>query len=164
MPTDLTITARTAIASLAQASARQEELAARANAILFWLGVSIVTALLLGLIGFVVHRRWFGHQPVTPGDASAVAGFGLHELRQMRERGQITDEQYQRARRRILTAIHGSDHPVHDPEHDQRLSGFDSEASRPRSDPAQDAVTDRPSDPAPPADPQPPGTTRDPEN
>lgn len=70
-------------------------------AVLFWCGVLLVAAMALGLIAWFLRRR-FGKE--DPPDASAMTGMGftLADLRQMRDEGQLSVEEYDYARRKLI--------------------------------------------------------------
>lgn len=86
--------------------------ASTAVEILLYVGVIAAAAVVLGLLWLWMRKRF---QQDT-GDASLGMGFTLDELARLHDRGDLTDEQYQRARTRIAQAGRStvvSDHDQH---------------------------------------------------
>lgn len=104
------------------------------NALLMLLG----TSLALMLAGYLAYQ-WLRRRQ-KQGDAPPQ-GFGLAELRQMRDRAQITPQEYERARSKMLSRLRARAEPDRsraDPEAPGRLGP---------GPPARDGAADRPSDP-----------------
>ena len=69
--------------------------------VLFWCGVLLAVAVVLGLVAWWIRRRFA--RPDEP-DAGSVSGMGfsLADLRQMRDEGQLSPEEYDYARRKLI--------------------------------------------------------------
>lgn len=61
---------------------------------LFWL---VVASVVLGIVFWLI-RRWFTRED----DPGLSLGFTLDDLRQMHERGELTDEEFELARKKML--------------------------------------------------------------
>ncbi|MFW5681904.1 MAG: SHOCT domain-containing protein, partial [Phycisphaeraceae bacterium] len=68
--------------------------------IVFYVAMIGVAALLLGLVWLWLRKRFQD----DAGDPSLGAGFTLQELTRLHEQGDLTDEQYERARSRVTQA------------------------------------------------------------
>ena len=80
------------------------------GSIIFWLIVLIVLVV-LGFLAAMFVKRWLMETSEEP----RRAGFTLSDLRQMHKSGQMTDEQFERARQRIITsakAVPGTTKPI----------------------------------------------------
>ena len=69
--------------------------------VLFWCGVLLVVAVVLGLIAWWIRRRFNRDDEPDAGSVSGT-GFTLAELRQMRDDGQLNAEEYDYARRKLI--------------------------------------------------------------
>jgi hypothetical protein len=69
--------------------------------IMFW-GVILIAAVLVGAVVIMMLRRWL-KEPLA--GASDDAGFSLSELRAMRDRGEITPEEYEQTRSRVIAKV-----------------------------------------------------------
>jgi hypothetical protein len=69
-----------------------------AGSIMLW-SIVLVILLLLGLVVVVYVRR-----RVTEPDEPSKIGFTLSDLRQMHKRGQMTDEEFEKAKAKIIGA------------------------------------------------------------
>lgn len=81
------------------------------TSVLIWVGALIVIAMVGGLVMLAVRRRMFSEP-----DAGADAGL-MEQLRRMVERGEMTQDEYDLARRKIVERARGN--PAHRPEADQ---------------------------------------------
>jgi hypothetical protein len=80
------------------------------GSIIFWLLVLLVL-IVLGFLAAMFVKRWLMDSPEEP----RRAGFTLSDLRQMHKNGQMTDEQFERARQRIISAskaVPGTTKPI----------------------------------------------------
>ncbi|RMH28173.1 MAG: SHOCT domain-containing protein [Planctomycetota bacterium] len=75
------------------------------TSLLIWVGALIVVALFGGLVMLAVRRRMF-NEP----DAAADAGL-MEQLRRMLERGEMTQDEYDLARRKIVERARGNPAP-----------------------------------------------------
>ncbi len=82
---------------LAQQSAASSAL--NPYAVLGWAAVVLVAMGLLGVIALAVRRRLL--RPEAP-DAAGSMGFTLAGLREMHAKGQLTDEEFDHAKRRLI--------------------------------------------------------------
>ena len=82
---------------LLQGPAHRERTEA-ATEIIWWTGVALVVALVLIGLGVVIYRR------VTreDGDPTGGSGFTLAELRRLRAEGQLSDEEFEQAKKLII--------------------------------------------------------------
>lgn len=71
---------------------------AAAPQILFWLVVIVVAAVVLGIVAWVLRKLLLRDDDAPPG----VSGFGLPELRRMRDEGQLTEQEYENAKRLLV--------------------------------------------------------------
>jgi hypothetical protein len=69
-------------------------------------GLLIVAAMLLALVGYLVVR----HNRARAGadDSLPPTGFTLDDLRRLHRAGQLTDEEFARAKARLTAAVHGA--------------------------------------------------------
>lgn len=67
-----------------------------------WLIVLLVLAIVGGLV-IMALRRW-----VRSPDAAPKEGFTLHELRQLHAAGQLSDEEFQRAKAALIERVKGA--------------------------------------------------------
>jgi flagellar biosynthesis/type III secretory pathway M-ring protein FliF/YscJ len=68
-------------------------------------GLLIVAALLLALVGYLVVRR--NRARAGTDDGLPPTGFTLDALRRLHREGQLTDEEFARAKARLTAAVHG---------------------------------------------------------
>jgi hypothetical protein len=66
-----------------------------------WLGIMVILIIVGGVIAMNVRRKMNG------GDDSSGIGFTLSDLRAMHERGELTLEEFQRARDKMLGSVRG---------------------------------------------------------
>lgn len=97
--------------------------------IFFWSFVLIVLVV-VAFMGIVWLRRWMKAEDIPSGGA----GFGLSELRSLHRRGQISDEEFERAREKITRASKAITSQMADPAGGRRAPG----ASRPNLLPRPD--------------------------
>jgi hypothetical protein len=69
--------------------------------VLPWVLVLIAFVVVASVIIMWLHRRIRSDQP------SASGGFTLHDLRQMHARGELSDEEFQRARESVIAGVRG---------------------------------------------------------
>jgi hypothetical protein len=73
----------------------------QARTILLWLGLAIALAVAIGVGGFILRRIMLSRdQKASPHDP----GFTLDDLRAMHRTGQISDEEFARAKARMIAA------------------------------------------------------------
>ena len=77
--------------NLAQAAAD------RSVEILTWLGILVVVALLIVVVGLIARRLFFGES-----EEAGHVGFSLSDLRQMHAQGQLTDDEFAAAKARMI--------------------------------------------------------------
>ena len=75
--------------------------AASTTSVLIWVGALIVIAMAGGLVMLSVRRRMFS-EPQTGADAGL-----MEQLRRMVERGEMTQDEFDRARRKIVERAGG---------------------------------------------------------
>ena len=63
----------------------------------------LMIIIVVGFFGIMLFRRKFS-EPTTH-NQSADTGFSLSSIREMRDRGEITNEEYQRARDKIIAKV-----------------------------------------------------------
>jgi hypothetical protein len=68
----------------------------------FWVLLIIVAAVVLLVIALAVKKRFGERDAVSPDVVGA--GFTIGDLRRMRDSGEMSDEEYERARERIVAA------------------------------------------------------------
>ena len=90
--------------------------------ILAALGWLVATVVVVCVIGFLLHRRLRSQN-----DSAQSSAFNLEDLRRMRDEGQITAEEYDRARAKV---IRQTQHSLNEDASGQ--AGRPSEGSRPR--------------------------------
>jgi hypothetical protein len=71
------------------------------NAMLFWLGVLLVIV----VIGFAVLMLFRRRLTEEQAPSSQDVGFSLSDLRAMRDRGEITAEEYERTRAKVVANV-----------------------------------------------------------
>jgi hypothetical protein len=81
---------------LAEATLQQAE-----QQVLFW-GVVLMGVVIAGTLVILAIRRVLKRQDAP---AAADAGFSLSELRAMRDRGEITSEEYEQTRARVIAKV-----------------------------------------------------------
>ena len=115
------------------------------NDVLPWVGMFVLLILLGGGLAMLIRRSIFaGSEPTV--------GFTLEDLREMRERGEITTEEFEQSRSRMMAALKEKPSP------ESRLAGSLS-ASRKSS-----AIPPPRRSPQGPKSPGPDGSASDPEN
>lgn len=67
-----------------------------------WLVVLLITVIVGGVVMYVARR--IAHRS----DNQQDIGFTLHDLRQLHERGELTDEQFERARAKMIASVRGT--------------------------------------------------------
>ena len=92
------------LAHLAAASAPEKGF----GGLLPWLGV-LLGMVVVGAIVIAWTRRLLRGE-----DQSAGAGFTLHDLRELHRRGELNDEEFQRAREAMIGRVRGDDAPPDD--------------------------------------------------
>lgn len=97
--------------------------------IFFWLLV-LLALVVLAFMGVVWLRRWLKAEDVPTGGI----GFGLSELRAMHKRGQLTDEEFERARGKIASASKAMTANMPDPAGGRRAPGATGPNVLPRPD------------------------------
>ncbi len=73
------------------------------GSVMMWLGV-LLAAVLVGGFGLLIIRR----RLLDAGIDAGQSGFDLRSLRQMRDRGEISDDEYEVARAGIIGAVSGN--------------------------------------------------------
>jgi hypothetical protein len=68
------------------------------SSVIVW-SVVLVGFLVVMFVGVTYLRKW-----VTRGESSPIGGFSLAELRQLHKAGQMTDEEFERAKAKIVAA------------------------------------------------------------
>lgn len=66
----------------------------------FWLAVTVVLLMGLGLVGAAILKRLRAPLDVAMGPA-----FSLADLRRLRDQGQLSEEEYERAKKRVLAQM-----------------------------------------------------------
>jgi hypothetical protein len=69
--------------------------------VLFW-GVVLMGVVVAGVLVILMLKRMLRQEE---GPATADAGFSLSELRAMRDRGEITPEEYEQTRSRVIAKV-----------------------------------------------------------
>lgn len=69
--------------------------------LLLW-GIILMAVVVAGSFVIMMIRRMLRNQDATP---SVDAGFSLSELRAMRDRGEITPEEYEQTRARVIAKV-----------------------------------------------------------
>jgi hypothetical protein len=72
--------------------------------LMLW-GFILMGAVIVGSFAILFIRRWL-RDPT--GGVTADAGFSLSELRAMRDRGEITSEEYEHTRARVISKVKAS--------------------------------------------------------
>lgn len=67
--------------------------------IALWSGI-LMAAVVVGMIMVILVRRWLEPDEITLGD-----DFTLHGLRQMRDTGQMTEAEFERAREALIAKV-----------------------------------------------------------
>lgn len=75
------------------------------NTLLVALGILLLIVIAGGVMLMVLRRRLTAAKAA---ENSADGGFSLAELRKMRDRGEITPEEYERTRARVVTKVKAS--------------------------------------------------------
>jgi Short C-terminal domain len=75
------------------------------NQVLIALGIMMVLVMVGGFGILIFRRRW---QEAEDADGSANVGFSLSDLREMRDRGEITPEEYEVTRMKVITKVKAS--------------------------------------------------------
>ncbi|MEM1209551.1 MAG: SHOCT domain-containing protein [Planctomycetota bacterium] len=74
------------------------------NQVIFWVVVLVGFAIAAAVVLVVIRKSL-----LSDSSPSAPVGFGLRELEAMRDRGELTEEEYQRARTRMVARLTGED-------------------------------------------------------
>jgi hypothetical protein len=69
--------------------------------LMFW-GFVLIGVVIVGAFGIMLIKRWLKNQEGAP---TEDAGFSLSELRAMRDRGEITPEEYEQTRSRVISKV-----------------------------------------------------------
>ncbi len=96
------------LTSLAQTPATTQT-----QSIMVWAGVTLLVALVLIVIGVVVYRL-FNRADV--GDDDSQVGFSLEDLRILHQQGQLTDDEFNRAREKLLAQFPTNSPPGQGPD------------------------------------------------
>ena len=67
-----------------------------------WVLLVLIAAVVLLMLGLWMKKRLDHRGDMTSAPDVAVGGFSVGELRRMRDAGEISDEEYERARERIV--------------------------------------------------------------
>lgn len=110
------------------------------NDIFLWLGVIVAAAVVLGVIALILRRVLMGDHAPPP------IGFTLADLRELHEKGELSDEEFAQAKGRMLAQSRamldapeagegpgsemGSGEPVEDPEQEGDGGELDELGSR----------------------------------
>src|SRR5690348_15499986 len=80
--------------------------------VMYWGGL-LILVILVGAAGILLVRRW-----MRGGDSGGQpdAGFSLSDLRAMRDRGEITSEEYEQTRARVIAKVKGRQNSTDEPE------------------------------------------------
>ena len=70
-----------------------------AYSVLLWAGLIVVAAILMGILSLAIRKRLLRPDEA---DAGGTIGFTLADLRRMHEDGQMTDDEYIQAKRRLI--------------------------------------------------------------
>lgn len=87
-----------ALAAAAEAHAATGDTSSAFGRILPWLGLLVLLVVLGGIVITMIRRAATGHD----GIGAARAGFTLHDLRAMHRRGELSDEEFERAKDGML--------------------------------------------------------------
>ena len=79
------------------------ELTAEQRGKLLWALGILLLIVVVGCVALMVFRRRLTEQ--DSGDQSMNVGFSLADLREMRDRGEITAEEYERTRARVVARV-----------------------------------------------------------
>ena len=91
-------------------AAPQLHLLAQYASVFGW-SLVLIALVVLAFVGIAWLRKWMKADDAPVG----ATGFGLSELREMHRRGQLTDEEYERARGKITTAAKAMTSKMADP-------------------------------------------------
>lgn len=69
--------------------------------LMFW-GFVLIGVVIVGAFGILLIKRWLKNQEAAQ---TEDAGFSLSELRAMRDRGEITPEEYEQTRARVISKV-----------------------------------------------------------
>jgi hypothetical protein len=72
---------------------------------LLWAGILLAAAAAIMLAGYVLLRRLKSGAPEPEDGADDPVGFTLDDLRRLHRDGQLTDEEFARAKARVLAAL-----------------------------------------------------------
>lgn len=72
---------------------------AKAFEAVLWFGAILLIVMAAGAVVFYIRRRLTSSQVDTPG------GFTLDELRELRKRGELSDEEYEAMKRQVVSAF-----------------------------------------------------------
>ncbi len=90
--------------------------------IMMWIGVILLAAVFLGVVGYILRRRLLSEDD----DPAAAEPFTLSDLRRLHREGQLSDEEFERARAAIIARTRAH---LHKAEQDED----DTDADRPAS-------------------------------
>lgn len=68
-----------------------------------WLAATVVLLMVVGLVAAAILKRLR-----APADVAMGPGFSLADLRRLRDQGQLKDEEYERAKKRVLAQMASS--------------------------------------------------------
>ncbi len=69
-----------------------------AGRVMFWCAMLLIMALLMGLAAYIIRKRM-----TREGDAPSLPmGFSLSDLRQLHAQGQLSDEEFEHAKRKMV--------------------------------------------------------------
>ena len=91
---------------------------AQAASVFGWLLV-LLLLVVAGFVGISWLRKWMKEDDIPTGGT----GFGLSELRQMHARGELTDEEYERASGKMKAAAKAATADMPDPAGGRRAPG-----------------------------------------
>ncbi len=90
----------------AQAPAQQTQ------SIMIWAGVTLLVAMVLIVLGVIVYRRFNRND----GDDGSQVGFSLEDLRILHQQGQLSDDEFNRAREHLLAKFPTDSPPEQGPD------------------------------------------------
>ncbi|NJL31308.1 MAG: SHOCT domain-containing protein [Phycisphaerales bacterium] len=100
----------------------QSPAAQNTRSIMVWAGVMLLVSVILIIVGVILYR-WF-NQPIKT-DESDV-GFTLDDLRLLHQQGQLSDDEYGRARDKLLAKFPTVSPPAQGPDNTPRPENSDS--------------------------------------
>src|SRR5450432_3860233 len=63
---------------------------------------------LLAIVGLLLGAVYWARKRLSPNEEFRGEGFTLSDLRQMHETGQLTDEEFERAKAKMVEALHAA--------------------------------------------------------